>query len=408
MSAIMERERDRRRRRRRVLRWVAAGSAVGGQADPAPDVAAGSTVGGRADPAPDVAAVAAALTLVTGDGAGGARPAFAGTAEGWVGGLAALAAGDVVRAHDLLVTEAAALRRTGRPARLVPVLGLQTEASIARGDWDTVASAAAECRVLARRTAQPVWQACATAAIALVEAVRGDSESAGRHAAEAEIIGGAAAAHPARFARGVALLSAERYQEAYTVLLPLLDGPHRADAVGHLAEAALHSGRRAPVPAGTGANALYARALLDGDEALFAEARREAARTSPWLTARIDLEYGCWLRRQRRVNESRLPMEMAKHAFEVLGAVTWERRAGRELRAAGGGPAVGGLSAQELEIARLVADGLSNREIGERMFLSPRTIGSHLYRIFPKLKVTSRAHLAGRIADVTNGAFVRS
>jgi len=50
------------------------------------------------------------------------------------------------------------------------------------------------------------------------------------------------------------------------------------------------------------------------------------------------------------------------------------------------------------QIARLAAEGLSNREIGERLYLSPRTIGSHLYRIFPKLDITSRAQLAARLA----------
>jgi DNA-binding NarL/FixJ family response regulator len=51
------------------------------------------------------------------------------------------------------------------------------------------------------------------------------------------------------------------------------------------------------------------------------------------------------------------------------------------------------LTPQELQIAQLVADGLSNREVGERLFLSPRTIGSHLYRVFPKLGITSRIEL---------------
>jgi DNA-binding NarL/FixJ family response regulator len=55
------------------------------------------------------------------------------------------------------------------------------------------------------------------------------------------------------------------------------------------------------------------------------------------------------------------------------------------------------LSAQELQIAGLAAEGLSNREIGERLYLSHRTIGTHLYRIFPKLEITSRAQLAGRL-----------
>jgi DNA-binding NarL/FixJ family response regulator len=63
----------------------------------------------------------------------------------------------------------------------------------------------------------------------------------------------------------------------------------------------------------------------------------------------------------------------------------------------GSGPVQGLLSSQELEIARLAADGLSNRETGRRMFLSPRTVSSHLYRMFPKLEVTSRAQLAAKI-----------
>jgi DNA-binding NarL/FixJ family response regulator len=55
------------------------------------------------------------------------------------------------------------------------------------------------------------------------------------------------------------------------------------------------------------------------------------------------------------------------------------------------------LTPQELQIAQMAADGLTNREIGEKLYLSHRTIGSHLYRIFPKLDITSRAQLAARL-----------
>jgi DNA-binding NarL/FixJ family response regulator len=88
---------------------------------------------------------------------------------------------------------------------------------------------------------------------------------------------------------------------------------------------------------------------------------------------------------------------------ELIGATTWAEQARAELRAAGerlpsSGPAPRDLlSPQELQIARLTAEGLSNREIGERLFLSPRTVSSHLYRIFPKLGITSRAQLASRL-----------
>ena len=56
------------------------------------------------------------------------------------------------------------------------------------------------------------------------------------------------------------------------------------------------------------------------------------------------------------------------------------------------------LSPQELQIAQLAADGLTNREIGERLYLSHRTVGSHLYRLFPKLGITSRSQLAAVLA----------
>ena len=59
--------------------------------------------------------------------------------------------------------------------------------------------------------------------------------------------------------------------------------------------------------------------------------------------------------------------------------------------------ALSALSAQQLQIARLAAQGLSNQEIGQRLYLSPRTIGSHLYRTFPKLDISSRIELASRL-----------
>ena len=83
--------------------------------------------------------------------------------------------------------------------------------------------------------------------------------------------------------------------------------------------------------------------------------------------------------------------------------MSWTDQARAELRAAGEladplAPGVSGpLSPQELQIARLAAEGLSNRDIGRQLYLSPRTVGTHLYRIFPKLQVTSRVQLAHRL-----------
>ena len=120
---------------------------------------------------------------------------------------------------------------------------------------------------------------------------------------------------------------------------------------------------------------------------------------------RAELAYGQWLRRQRRVAESRSPLRAAQITFDLIGARSWGDQARSELRAAGERTqarqprAQDLLSAQEMQIATLAAEGLSNREIGERLYLSPRTVGSHLYRIFPKLEITARAQLAAKLSQ---------
>ncbi|HKC83068.1 MAG TPA: helix-turn-helix transcriptional regulator [bacterium] len=99
------------------------------------------------------------------------------------------------------------------------------------------------------------------------------------------------------------------------------------------------------------------------------------------------------------MTESRAPLREAAQSFKALGLLRFAERARRELRASGEAPrrrvpeAWAQLTPQELQIAQLAAEGLSNREIGERLYLSHRTVGSHLYRLFPKLGVTSRTQL---------------
>ena len=94
-----------------------------------------------------------------------------------------------------------------------------------------------------------------------------------------------------------------------------------------------------------------------------------------------------------------MPLREAAQVFDALGQRLHADRALRELRASGERArrrvpeAWTELSPQELQIAQLAAEGLSNREIGERLYLSHRTIGTHLYNLFPKLGITSRAQL---------------
>ncbi|MFD7325209.1 AAA family ATPase [Streptomyces sp. NPDC059875] len=127
----------------------------------------------------------------------------------------------------------------------------------------------------------------------------------------------------------------------------------------------------------------------------------DAGSTQPFEGARTQLLYGEWLRRERRRADARRSLRAALETFEDLGAQPWVSRARTELQATGetvdqdGEPNVllGRLSPQEREVVRLAATGATNREIAAQLFLSPRTVGHHLYRAFPKLGITSRTEL---------------
>lgn len=119
----------------------------------------------------------------------------------------------------------------------------------------------------------------------------------------------------------------------------------------------------------------------------------------PFYLARVELAFGDHLRREREARLARPHLERAVELFADLGAAPWTARARAALRATGrtrhrGTPyARAELTPQESEVARLAAAGLPNKEIAERMHLSVRTVGGHLYRLFPKLGVTNRASL---------------
>ncbi len=124
----------------------------------------------------------------------------------------------------------------------------------------------------------------------------------------------------------------------------------------------------------------------------------------PFDLARVRLAYGERLRRARAGTDARVPLTAALATFEALGATPWTERAGKELRATGfavaGASGVGVLTPQELAIARLVASGLTNKQVAERVFLSHRTVAAHLGQIFRKLGITSRAALRDALTDL--------
>jgi DNA-binding CsgD family transcriptional regulator len=121
----------------------------------------------------------------------------------------------------------------------------------------------------------------------------------------------------------------------------------------------------------------------------------------PFERAQLRLEYAEWLRRRRRINDAKPVLAEALGTFRRLGARSCTKRAEGELRACGVAvpgatgerDALGELTPQQRQIVRLASEGLTNAQIGDRLFLSPRTVGSHLYRSYPKLGVADRHQL---------------
>ncbi len=323
----------------------------------------------------------------------------------------------------------AGLREAGRLGMLPGVLTQQAWTAISMMNLAVAVPAADEAVRLGHETRQPLWVAAAQTGQAMIAGLRGDLGSTEQLLAQVSAIalplGASAVLCGAQLARGVAAIGAGRYAEAFDQLLRLYDPSdpsyHHFQSswgIGDLADAAAHSGQaesarrivdRYESVAGSGPNPwlhvglLYARPLLADDEhaeGLFREGLGAPVLARwPLYRARMLLEYGTWLRRRRRVAESRGPLRAALDALDALGVVAWAERARQELRASGevSRPRTldswSGLSPQELQIAQMAACGLSNREIGQRLFLSHRTVGSHLYRIFPKLGITARAQL---------------
>ena len=316
------------------------------------------------------------------------------------------------------------LRATGRIGLLPSVLFYSGAAQAYSGRHDQARQTVAEGLRLARDTGQQRWADALAEPLALLAAASGDRELCQQLADEA--LGRAAS--PAwnvpwvAAALGLLDLGLGRAEDALARLETLAEGrrffhipPTRSTP--DLVEAAVRLGRpeeaTAPLAlfetwsrniAQPWAAALVhrCRALLDGDERHFRQALSLYEQGDrPFDEARTRLLYGEWLRREKRKADARIHLGIALQAFGRLGATPWADRAQAELtatgtagRPAGHGPA-GGLTPQELQIVRLAAQGASNKDIAAQLILSPRTVGHHLYKAYPKLGVTSRAELAG-------------
>jgi DNA-binding CsgD family transcriptional regulator len=352
----------------------------------------------------------------------------------WLISAAAATVGAFDLAEGFAAASVAGLREQGRLGALTQSLVLRAWSGIHIGRWDVALPDAEEAGRLAQETGQPIWGGGAAVALSILAGLQGEEEAAEAHAAAAERaglqFGARAVLSVTQLARGLTALGCGRYEEAYAQLRRMFTSTdpayHRMEscwAIGNLAEAAVHSGHRDDVLAimdeleGLAAKTpspwlhvamRHARALLADDsraEALYQEALEADLARWPFDRARALLAYGMWLRRQKRAVESRVPLRTARDGFDALGVVSWGDRARSELRAAGetsrrrAPEARERLTAQELQIARMAAEGLSNREIGERLYLSHRTVGSHLYRIFPKLGISSRVQLSAALLD---------
>ena len=323
------------------------------------------------------------------------------------------------------------LRAPGIRGASAAALSVLEWACIDSGRWDDALAAARQANDIAAAYKMETVAGSADLATATVAALRGE------HGQVAPLLARVTAAVDTaeyrgftariRHAAGLAAIAEGSYLAAYAQLSRLFDADgtplhyHFSYlAIADLAAAAVRAERHleartlveramARVDPAPGPRleqlAARARGLLAepaGAEALFAAPLADpAGDTWPFERAQLRLDYGEWLRRQRRINDAKPVLGAALETLRRLGAAPWIRRAESELRACGvtvqapqaTPDALDELTAQQREIVILAARGLTNGEIADQLFLSPRTVASHLYRSYPKLGIAGRHQL---------------
>ncbi|MEV4411441.1 AAA family ATPase [Catellatospora sp. NPDC049609] len=364
-----------------------------------------------------------------GEGIAAARALGDPMLEVWAG-VGALYLGEVGQTTDLLHRVGGIARSIGHLGALPGQLEFMSLEEILSGRLDNAASLIDEGLRLSRETGQENMSAVHLSRMAMVHAVRGEDEPCRESAAAALRIATArrigVAAGTARHALAALAMGRGRWAEAVR-LLDQVVAPEAGSGHPLLAFFSVHDRIEAAVRAGQPetarealdsmeswqagstrgeARALLARcrALLEPDDdraiAQYEQALALHDGSVPLERARTELLLGDALRRARRRLDARGHLRTALDAFERLGASPWAERARHELRATGetarkkeAAPEER-LTAQELRIARMAAEGAPNKEIAAQLFLSHRTVEYHLYKIFPKLGVASRTDLA--------------
>jgi DNA-binding CsgD family transcriptional regulator len=319
-------------------------------------------------------------------------------------------------------------RELGAPGALLHVLSRQALCAFYFADVRRAVGAAHEVVKLGSDLGAPEYATHAVGVLAWAAALAGDEVEHQRHArlVEQERHRGAAIPPAAvSWGRAELALARGRWNEALEDLVPISEsGPgfsHPLIALASapsLAEAARRVGRpelaekaRATIEPWIGntspghALPLLERTLALEAEGTEAEAHFEEAlrllegEINEYHRARTELLYGEHLRRERKRSEAREHLRAALRGFERLGAAPWVERTAGELRATGetarrrDPSTLGQLTPQEQQIARLVAEGASNKDVAAQLFLSPRTVEYHLRKVFQKLGIASRAEL---------------
>jgi DNA-binding CsgD family transcriptional regulator len=344
--------------------------------------------------------------------------------------------GDPLAAARLAARGEQLARASGALAPLAAILMSRATWELGAARFAAGESAASEALTLARETRQGGLAAIALGLLARVEAIRGREEACRELASEAISMGAARGeAQPksaAEFALAQLDLALGRPADALARLKAVFTEGHAAyryAVIDDLIEAAAAAGRpddaldavaewqrwtrytEAPMGAIVLARARALLAPPEEADARFQEclAAHEAL-PWPFAQARTELAYGEFLRRARRRAEARSQLRAALERFEALGAAPWADRAAAELRATGetarkrDSSTLDDLTPQELQIARLVAEGARNRDIAGRLFLSPKTVEYHLRKVFQKLEIASRTEL---VKLVSSGAAPR-
>jgi DNA-binding CsgD family transcriptional regulator len=347
-----------------------------------------------------------------------------GTVEQLTAGFTGVLIGEDASALSLLDGHVAALRGRGELGWLPYALEPLAFAQLVTGRLRNAQASAAEGISLAGELGQGMQVVVLSSISAWLAAVRGDG-TASREQAQLvlnDTRNHRMATAQASWALALLDLTAGDPRAALDRLEDVCHGPASRDmtvrAIADHVEAAVRTGdddrARTHLPSlaewAKHTASPAARALLLRCEALLSHGTDAGERfqsaldvdgCSPYDLARTHLAYGQWLRRHRRPTSARSHLSQALEMFERTGAHGWRQPVHAEFTALGDpvpealppGGGAGRLTPQELEVVRRAAAGLSNREIGAELFLSPRTVGYHLYKAYPKLGVSRRSQL---------------